>query len=471
MPNRDKHGLIERKTTGRYLVVMDETAVAEGLRDLESKAGIRTTDFRSLTGPTPPVGLTSIEGNITFEQIGVAVVTAEPEQLTQMRGLAAASSSSVRIVEEERYVFALTQAQPVAFDAPAGNGHAVLPSASPYNDVALPEPDPLLARRDAQSVSDYVRGYRAAVNALADGVLAHGQKDPGTLLAREVEAQVAGTTWGLAATRVPSSRYTGRGIRIAVLDTGIDLFHPDFAGRVIQHQSFVDGEAVQDLVGHGTHCCGTAAGPLKPGASVPRYGIAYQSDLYVGKVLDNSGRGTDASILAGIDWAVQNQCAIVSMSLGAPTAVGERYSQVYETAARRAAGRGTLIIAAAGNESRRPQEIAPVGHPANCPSIVAVAALDRADVVAFFSSGALNPEGGEVNIAGPGVDVFSAWPQPLNYKTISGTSMATPHVAGIAALFAEATAQRGFALANTILRAARRLPPARDFGWGFVQSP
>jgi subtilisin len=461
MPTKDE-SLLGQGKTGRYLVVMEETALDAGVRELENKAGIRVTEFRAMSGPTPSRGLTNpSEGNISFDQLGVAVLNAEPDQVPNLRGIAAASGSPIRLVEEERYVFAIGQLAGYAFDVPSGNGYPPAHVAPPGNDVGLSAPEPVQARRDVQALSEFVRGYRAAVNALADGLFTPERSAHSTLLTRELEAQVAGTTWGLTATRVPGSRFTGRGIKLAVLDTGIDLTHPDFAGRNLHTQSFVDGEAVQDLHGHGTHCCGSAAGPLKPSAGVPRYGVAYQAELYVGKVLDNTGRGTDASILAGINWAVQNQCAIVSMSLGGATRIGEAYSEVYETAARRAAVRGTLIIAAAGNESRRPQEIAPV----------AVAAVDQTDMVARFSCAGLNPAGGDINVTGPGVDVFSSWPLPVNYKTISGTSMATPHVAGITALYAESTALRGFALANAMLRASRRLETIRDFGWGLVQSP
>jgi subtilisin len=118
------------------------------------------------------------------------------------------------------------------------------------------------------------------------------------------------------------------------------------------------------------------------------------------------------------------------MSLGAPVQPGQTFSRVFENAARRAVAAGTLIIAAAGNESHRPAVIAPVGHPGNCPSIVAVAAIDAQTRIASFSCGGINPQGGQVDIAGPGVQVRSTWPRPALYNTISGTSMATPHVAG-----------------------------------------
>src|SRR3546814_6912080 len=122
------------------------------------------------------------------------------------------------------------------------------------------------------------------------------------------------------------------------------------------------------------------------------------------------------------------------MSLGSTLASGQTYSKVFEEVAKRALEAGTVIIAAAGNDSRRPDYIAPVFYPANCPSIVAVAAVDRDLSIAPSSSGGLVPDGGKVDIAAPGVDLLSAWPGEQRYNTISGNSMATPFVAGVAAL-------------------------------------
>ena len=289
-------------------------------------------------------------------------------------------------------------------------------------------------------------------------------------------------TWGLAITQVPNSLFSGRGIRICILDTGLDLNHPDFAGRQIVSNSFIDGEGVQDGHGHGTHCTGTACGPLQPSQS-PRYGIAYEAEIYIGKVLNNEkGRGTDGSIIAGINWAVENQCAIISMSFGTRTIIGQPFSQVYETLARRAMAQGTLIIAAAGNDSFRSFDnpiFNPVEHPGNCPSIMAIGAVDSKLEVSPFSNRGLNPNGGEVDLVGPGVEVYSSWSHssltlPQNYNTIDGTSMATPHVAGIAALLAQANpGVRGKALWNLLLQTARPLASLNvsDVGSGLVQAP
>jgi subtilisin len=280
-------------------------------------------------------------------------------------------------------------------------------------------------------------------------------------------------TWGVQAVGALGSAYGGSGVGVAVLDTGFDDTHPDFAGREVTARSFVAGEQARDAHGHGTHCIGTAAGPLRPPAG-PRYGVAYEARIFAGKVLADAGSGSDAQILGGINWAVENGCAVISMSLGAPTEPGQSYSRVFEQAARRALQAGALILAAAGNESERPAPPAPVGHPANCPSILAVAALDADLQIAPFSNRGLDPDGGQVDIAGPGVDVLSSWPMPARYRTISGTSMATPHAAGVAALLAQANpGSRGAALGMLLAGTARRLPDlaSADVGAGLVQAP
>jgi subtilisin family serine protease len=279
-------------------------------------------------------------------------------------------------------------------------------------------------------------------------------------------------TWGLQASGVLDSAYCGRGVRVAVLDTGFAPVHRDFGDRVIKKASFVAGQTVDDGHGHGTHCIGTSCGPRHP-ATPPAYGIAGEAEIYAGKVLSDQGSGDDTGIIAGINWAVGEGCKVISMSLGAPTEPGDTYSRVYEALALRALGLGTLIVAAAGNESKRPGHIAPVGHPANCPSIVAVAALAPDLSVAWFSSGAVNPDGGEVNIAAAGVDILSAAPEPAGYARMSGTSMATPHVAGIVALFAEAfPGASATELRDLVLGGAQGLPlPSSDVGCGLVQAP
>ncbi|MFL6214870.1 MAG: S8 family peptidase [Blastocatellia bacterium] len=416
--------------TGRYLVLLREDAVKEATKVMSSTASMKVSVASDFGEGDIPHDLGGADA-VIFENLGIAVVNTPPDQLDAL-SVTAAEDNPILVIEAEQYVYAL-----------------------PASD-------------------DYLRGYRDAINDLTQRTLA---KEAAAIEDAFAEAlDESKFTWGLQATRVPTSRFSGRGIRVAVLDTGLDLGHPDFAGRSITTRSFITGEPVQDGHGHGTHCIGTACGPRTP-RQLPRYGIAFEAQIFAGKVLNNQGSGADGGILSGIDWAVANHCAVVSMSLGAPVAPGQGPSAVYETAAQRALNAGTLIIAAAGNESRRPdgtrmEPPAPVGRPANSPSIMAVAALDANLRVAPFSNGGINPNGGEVNIAGPGVAIRSSWPRPRLYNTISGTSMATPHVAGIAALFAQAAPNaRGRALWQLLLQNARHLSLLpRDVGAGLVQA-
>jgi subtilisin len=276
-------------------------------------------------------------------------------------------------------------------------------------------------------------------------------------------------TWGLHATQAVTADRDGRGIRVAVLDTGFDLGHPDFTGRTITARSFVPGATAQDGHGHGTHCAGIACGRrCEPDGR--RYGVAPAAEIMVGKVLSDRGSGTDTTVLAGMSWAIANGCRVISMSLGAEV---RDVSPAYETAGRRALAAGTLIVAAAGNNASRDfGEDGFVGIPANSPSIMAVGALDPRLRVAEFSARSNPVVGGRVNITAPGLDVYSSWPQPRRYHVMSGTSMAAPHVAGLAALWSQATGATGTTLWSTLRRSARRLhlPPA-DVGAGLAQAP
>lgn len=281
-------------------------------------------------------------------------------------------------------------------------------------------------------------------------------------------------TWSLKATQVSKSKYTGSGIKVAVLDTGCDPFHPDFSGRILSKNvtSFVTGESAVDKNGHGTHVCGTIAGPLHPKVG-PRYGVAPGCELLVVKVLSNSGAGYDSWILKGLNWAVARGANIINMSLGSPRAANNAPNQRYEALANSFLNRKVpaLIVAASGNDSDRPCHISPVGNPAACNSILAIAAIDRNMGVARFSCGQV--DAAAVDLSGPGVDVLSA---ALGGGGVSfdGTSMAAPHVSGVAALWAESNPRlRGGNLLNSLLQAVIPLEgqSARDVGKGLVQAP
>jgi subtilisin family serine protease len=303
--------------------------------------------------------------------------------------------------------------------------------------------------------SEYLRGFLSAATVIA--------KDLGSLNAEEhvdqEETSAVAATWGLVACRVPPSKRSGAGIRVAVLDTGLDLGHPDFAGRSVTSQTFV-GQPVQDLHGHGTHCVGTSCGPFKPHGSRPvaRYGIAHRAGIFVGKVLSNSGNGVGGSVLAGMNWAIANNCEVISMSLGSMSPPQAAYTNAGNAALKK----GLLIVAAAGNDNGGPTRA-----PANSPSIMSVASLDQNLAPSSFSNV------GKVDIAAPGRDVNSSWPRPQLYRTISGTSMATPHVAGCAALWAESDRSlRGQTLWNRLRATSKKLPyGANRVGAGLVQAP
>lgn len=396
------------ETTGRTLVLFTRSATDTAPQTLQRTAGISATMSPELGATPMSIQQMSTDG-VVYQELGVAVVDAEPDQIDALQA-ATRGPEPVLAVEAERVVYAIsTQEQELRTPAPD------TPAGAPWQDTD-------------------------------------------------------NATWGLHAVRALGSSATGAGIDVAILDTGLDERHPDFATRNPELRSFVPGEEPRDGNGHGTHCAGTACG----GRTVlegPRYGVAPDANIHCGKVLSDAGSGGDQGILGGIDWAMAQGCDVISMSLGAGLDWNTPHSQIYETVARRALDRGTLIIAAAGNESERPGAVAPVGHPANCPSIMAVAAIDNAEKIARFSCTS-DPASGQIDIAGPGVGVHSSWPIPDRYKAISGTSMATPHVAGVAALMAEARGARGLDLWAALMQHARRMElSSLDVGVGLVQAP
>jgi subtilisin family serine protease len=279
-------------------------------------------------------------------------------------------------------------------------------------------------------------------------------------------------TWGVHAVGANRSRYAGRGVRVAVLDTGIDDVHPDFAGRVASRQSFVGDGSTLDRNGHGTFSAGILAGPSRPDAG-PRYGIACEAALYVAKVLEDDASGADGNVLAALDWAVRSGCAVASLSLGMPLCGARPPSPLFEHAAARALAAGTLLLSSAGNNSRRPDELWPVDHPANCESIVAVGAVGPQLDVAPFSAAGLLPPGGVIGVVAPGVSVYSASIGEFATELGGGTSTSVSFAAGVAALLAEANpGVRGPALAALLQSSARRLPfAARDVGAGLAVAP
>lgn len=283
--------------------------------------------------------------------------------------------------------------------------------------------------------------------------------------------------WGLKAIGIDLAQFTGKGIDLCVLDTGFDVSHPDFSARNIEGKSFIPDEVWdRDPYGHGTHCAGTAAGKVRQDSG-KRYGIAGDCNLKIGKVLSSKGKGTTSGIIDAIDWALEHKFRIISMSLASPVKINEKPSPIFEAVGRKALASNCLLIAAAGNDSKRPAVPLPVGAPANCSSIMAVAAIDSQMRVAAFSNGGINSaNGGNVNVCAPGVDILSARPikapDNLPYTMMNGTSMATPHVAGLAALYMEKFPDLGadkiWELLENTAKPIQNLK-YRDIGNGLIQ--
>ncbi len=233
--------------------------------------------------------------------------------------------------------------------------------------------------------------------------------------------------------------YTGKGVKVAVLDTGVDTSHPDLKNQVVESKNFTPAADAKDRFGHGTHVASIVAGTgAKSGGKYK--GVAPDAKILNGKVLDDSGSGSDSGILAGMEWAASQGASVINLSLGGydTPEIDPLEAEVNKLSAEK----GILFAIAAGNEG--PQSI---GSPGSADAALTVGAVDKQDKLADFSStgprtgdGAIKPD-----VTAPGVDITAAaakgsvidrevGEKPEGYLTISGTSMATPHVAGAAAI-------------------------------------
>ena len=247
-------------------------------------------------------------------------------------------------------------------------------------------------------------------------------------------------SWGvkrIGAGTVQTSGNRGNGINVAVIDTGINYNHVDLFARYKGGWNFVaNNDDPKDDNGHGTHCAGIIAATENDNAVV---GVAPEANIYAVKVLDSTGSGTLTNVVAGIDWAIKtrsdlgtdNDIQVISMSLGSSTGASS-----LEAACNAAYASGIIVVAASGNEYR-----SSVSYPANYASVIAVGATDSSDRRASFSN-----YGSKLELAAPGVNIISDYIDTnpndnLNQDTwtMSGTSMACPHVAGVAALVLAST--------------------------------
>ncbi|WP_128694680.1 S8 family serine peptidase [Methanoculleus taiwanensis] len=265
--------------------------------------------------------------------------------------------------------------------------------------------------------------------------------------------------WGIERVGAPTvhEAVDGDGVRVAVLDTGIDYTHPDLEGNYRGGYDFVNDDAdPMDDNGHGTHCAGIIAAERDESGII---GVAPKADLYAVKVLSSGGGGYISDVVSGIEWAIENDIQIISMSLGSNSD-----SYALRSACDAAYEAGIVLVGAAGNDGRYSGYGDTVDYPARYGSVIAVSAIDENNQRASWSS-----TGPAVELAAPGVGIYSTYPD--GYRSVSGTSMACPHVAGVAALVLAAHPDLGNTEVRELLTTtATDLGRSAWYGYGLVNA-
>ncbi|RSN15531.1 serine protease [Nonomuraea sp. WAC 01424] len=346
---------------------------------------------------------------------------------------------NVEYLAENGYTDAETKQLPVIVQYPRGQRGAkaaadALPATTTATDLTSISGAGLqVDKAEAGDFWSAVRAGGTAARTLKQGVAK-------LWLDRKVQVNLAESVPLIGAPQAWAAGFDGTGVKVAVLDTGVDTKHPDLAGVLAETHSFVPGQDVTDGHGHGTHVASTIAGSGSASDGKNK-GVAPGAKLLIGKVLDNAGRGESSWLIDGMEWAASSGAKVVSMSIGGGVSDGsDPMSQAVDELT---ASTGTLFVIAAGNNGPGART---VNTPGTAEAALTVAATTKTDELAGFSSrgprldGALKPD-----IAAPGFGIVAAraagtamgTPVDDYYTSANGTSMATPHVAGAVAILAQ----------------------------------
>ncbi|MFG1989961.1 S8 family serine peptidase [Actinoplanes sp. NPDC048988] len=331
--------------------------------------------------------------------------------------------------------------------------------------TALPSLGAVAVKADKQGLKDFWRTQVAAGTGARTATTATH-----IWLDGKVKPVLDRSTAQIGAPRAWAAGLDGQGVKVAVLDTGADAGHPDLAGKIDEARDFSGSADTGDHFGHGTHVAATVAG-TGAGSNGTRKGVAPGARLLIGKVLDDSGSGYESGIIAGMEWAAHEGARVINMSLGGEATDGtDPMSAAVDELSE---ATGALFVVAAGNEGASYR----VGTPGAAAGALTVGAVDRDDRIAGFSSRGprVGDEGLKPEITAPGVDIVAAraagtemgTPVDDLYTAASGTSMATPHVAGAAAIVAQQhPGWTGSQIKDELVSTAKTTPDTPVFAQG-----